>query len=152
MHRLVSADELPGAPRDLIWLGEDRLVALVDLWRFGSLAVLVDGKLASTRPLCCPFVQRLRAIDVRELSIDERLFLSRAESGEVSSFDEDGRSIRSPALPPGHADGRAFAGSVGGEWIAATLGPFVRVFGPGRPPDTAVTLELEAEDLDWFGS
>lgn len=153
MHRLVTADELPGRARDLVWLGENRLIALVGLWQFGSLAVLVDGELASTRPLCCPFVQRLRSIDQRARSVHERLFLARAGSGEVSSFDAYGRPVRSPALPPTVNDGRAFAGSAGGEWIAATLGPFVTLYGPGQPPDTWVTLELGAvEDLNWFGS
>lgn len=145
VHRLVPADELPGPPRDLVWLGESRLVALVDLWRFGSLAVLVDGELSSTRPLCCPFVQRLR-------SIEQQLLLARAGTGEFSSFDADGRPIRSPALPPDLADGQSVAASIGDEWVAATFGSFVKLFSAEGPdPATTVTLELAAEDLDWFG-
>jgi hypothetical protein len=144
---VVPRSRFPGRIIELAWLGPTRLAALVQgsggpLDR--SIAIVDGGRLVSAPPPCCPMDRYLEAVG-------DRLFVrSRGPDSPFLLFDARGRFLGRDALPGYLSDGRSFAASPDGSWVASTLRDTIEIYHAGTShPLDPVELDFTAVDLGW---
>jgi hypothetical protein len=148
--RRIPVRSRPGeAIRELAWMDDERLAALVDgPGRIESVFVYEAGRRIARPELAFPGLAYLRRLGRGRVVVRT----GPAPGGGFITIDARGRvgGFFANALPRFLADGQAFAVSPDGAWVASTSVGTVHVYRlDDRRPLDPIRLAIDAVDLGW---